>query len=138
MVLAFALTACEDTTVDAPIPQDKMQRVLLDVYILEKGLETQFKQEKRDSAAAVLYPQVFAEHAIDSSAFLQSLDAYMLRPDVLKTMHQDLLGEMTYIETVLSKRDAHSQKPRETAPKLTPQQQEALNNAKQKARKPKP
>ncbi len=150
LLSALALAGCEDNRVDAPLDQAEMQALMLDLYIVEKGLGVQYPRspETRDSVAGVLYGKTFAYHNTDTAEVLSSLRAYMQRPDVLKEMHLELLGEFSYIEARLSNRPAkrrEAQPPEAKTPAFVPmtpeeqrKQREKLKKLKQQQRKPKP
>ncbi|MEL7020016.1 MAG: DUF4296 domain-containing protein [Bacteroidota bacterium] len=85
--------SCQPQEEQFVIPPDKLVRILEDIHVAEAAL-TGLSTERKDSAAAAYYDQIFTIHQVSASDFDHDLELLKRRPKLLSqtysTLHQQM------------------------------------------------
>ena len=77
--------ACENQF-NAPISEQKLIEVLVDVHTAEALTETE-KQEVRDSMNGIYYAQIFEHHGVNKKDFDSTMSIYAHNPERFDTVY---------------------------------------------------
>jgi len=103
VMAAFLLPACEVSREQkAPLPADKMSKLLLDLHLAEAysiGLGDTVENsprrfEKNYDSLAVFYTSVLQHHGTDLKQFQESLNWYQSRPGKMDTLYLTILENL--------------------------------------------
>lgn len=98
--LLLTTSSCNDGDAkDAPIPREKMQRLLLDVNIAEvySGMtkDTLHKPgTKNADSLTAFYTDVFAHHQVTRDEFEQAMVWYKAHPDEMDSLMNGIMPEV--------------------------------------------
>ena len=86
------------------LDEKKMQEVLMDLNFAESSIEMQ--NQHSDSSKILLlkyYRQILHHHQITPQQLFNSFDYYLLHPDKMDAMYQDMINELSKKELELKK-----------------------------------
>lgn len=106
LISLFFLVSCKDQVPKGVLSENKMQKLLVDVHVLDGKISNMPLDTIRPRIDAY-YEQLFKYHQIDSTIFLNSLAFYTSRPVILKRMYEKVneelnayLKEQQYLYTI--------------------------------------
>lgn len=78
------------------LPRELVTDILTDMYLLEGYLSERqnYHPQTRDSAD-YYYAAIFDNHGISHAEFRQALDCYLLHPDEMMAIHEEILNRLT-------------------------------------------
>ncbi|MBW6498331.1 MAG: DUF4296 domain-containing protein [Bacteroidales bacterium] len=78
------------------LPRDQITDILTDMYLLEGFLSERqnYHPQTRDSVD-YYYAAIFDSHGISHADFRQALDCYLLHPDEMLAIHDEILNRLT-------------------------------------------
>ena len=79
LLLCIVFVACEDR-LNAPIPEEKLISILVDVHTAEAMTETEI-QRVRDSINPIYYAQIYEKHGVTSQDFDSTMSVYAHNPE---------------------------------------------------------
>jgi hypothetical protein len=88
----------------------KMSKILLDIQIAESystlvGRDSTHKNnEKNLDSLAVYYKEILAHHKVSQQEFSESLDWYRSHPDVLDSVYEKIIPEITKMQVQAEKK----------------------------------
>ena len=105
--MAMALASCNNFRVKAPkdlLSEDRMVEIITDVEIIEGKLL--FNNERNGSAEALkdsYYRQLFEHHNITKEQFINSINYYTQKPDMLENIMARVVDSITKEQIALPK-----------------------------------
>ena len=79
LLLCIVFVACEDR-LNAPIPEEKLISILVDVHTAEAMTETEI-QRVRDSMNPIYYAQIYEKYGVTSQDFDSTMSVYAHNPE---------------------------------------------------------
>ena len=79
LLLCIVFVACEDR-LNAPIPEEKLISILVDVHTAEAMTETEI-QRVRDSINPIYYAQIYEKYGVTSQDFDSTMSVYAHNPE---------------------------------------------------------
>ena len=79
MLFRSVFVACQDS-LNAPIPEEKLISILVDVHTAEAMTETEI-QRVRDSINPIYYAQIYEKHGVTSQDFDSTMSVYAHNPE---------------------------------------------------------
>ena len=102
LLLCIVFVACEDR-LNAPIPEEKLIAILMDVHTAEAMTESEI-QRVRDSINPIYYAQIYEKHGVTSKDFDSTMSVYAHNPERFDSIYAKV------IRTINIKRDTlHNQ-----------------------------
>ncbi|WP_316765661.1 DUF4296 domain-containing protein [Pedobacter frigiditerrae] len=107
IILCLFIYACKPGVPKDIIQPDKMEKVLIDIHIVDGYLSTLNlpSQDTSKKVAAPLYNGVYKKFEIDSALYNRSLDYYYNHPDVMKKMYDSISVKLTILKEQVTKED---------------------------------
>lgn len=88
--------------VEKPLLSDEeLIPILKDIHVAEALLTETVDRRAKDSFARLYYGQIFELHAIDSSVFNQSMNAYFTNPSGLDSLYQKVIDAIIEEKNIL-------------------------------------
>jgi hypothetical protein len=95
--ILFLFTCDANPTVNLPIDEEALVKVLCDVHVVEGALQNQ-KASEKDSLAKAYYNQIYEKHDIQEQDFVKTLEAMEKNPKLLGQIYEQVLVELDSIE----------------------------------------
>ena len=94
VLLGLACGVKEDPP-KAPLDREKFQQVLTESLLIEARTKEDLQVDKRsDDRVAGTYAEMFKKQGVSEADFKATYDAYLARPEELKSVYQDVLNEL--------------------------------------------
>jgi hypothetical protein len=84
-LLIFLNIGCEEKIIQPPVSEEKLVRIVADLYSIEGVLQGATKQEK-DSIAPVWQAQVFDNQQVTKEQYLESIEILSKNPEKLDSI----------------------------------------------------
>ncbi len=94
IIICSLLYACKPGVPDDVIQPDKMEKVLLDIHIVDGYIGAQPKPDTVKIIASSYYKGIYKKFDIDSATYTRSLNYYYNNPDVLTKMYEYVMKEL--------------------------------------------
>lgn len=99
LMVLFLQTSCFQNERPAEVlPIDSMKTLMMDLYLLEARMNMAPIPNELETTASY-YKTIFAKHKVDSLQFAKSIDYYTARPEEMAQIYQELIEEMSKLET---------------------------------------
>lgn len=107
IILCLFIYACKPGVPKDIIQPDKMEKVLVDIHIVDGYMSTLNlpNQDTSKKVVAPLYKGIYHKFDIDSALFNRSLDYYYRHPDVMKKMYDSISVKLTFLKEQVAKED---------------------------------
>lgn len=95
--LLLFLIACggKDNQPSAPLDRAKFEQVLMESLLIEARMDQGRMVDKRaDSLASAYFEAMFKKQGVTRADFRATYDAYLDRPEELKSVYQDVLNDL--------------------------------------------
>ncbi len=107
-ILAMVLFSC--TQEPQPMSMEKMSQILTELYIAESYAQylpkdsVTGKINYQEDSLKKFVASVFAENKTDETAFKQSIDWYKSRPELLDSIYQQVLTDLSIWQTKIDQK----------------------------------
>jgi len=122
ILLCWLFTGCKQGQETPPVPQEKMEQVLLDMHLAETysqglGDSTKNKFEKNYDSLSGFYTSILKHYDLSFEDFNKALEWYKKRPAMADTLYGKVLNRLNELKAKENIREAD---PAPAAPPPTP------------------
>lgn len=106
LLCAATIVSCKQEEQKPPVPKEQMQQVLIDINLAEVystmvNDSLQQIMNKNVDSLAVFYNSILNHHGITMEELQAGFAWYQKHPDVLETIYQDMIPEITTQQDLL-------------------------------------
>ena len=104
------MASCHIRTNDNHLSPAKMGRIILDIQLAESystiiGRDSIYKgNEKNLDSLARFYKEILAHHKVSQQEFSSSLDWYRTHPEMLDSVYNSIIPEITKMQAIAEKK----------------------------------
>lgn len=96
-------SSCKQGVEKPPLPEEKMQQVLLDIHLAETyslglGDSTRNRFEKNYDSLAVFYRSILKHHGLTFEAFNDALSWYRERPEAIDSLYVKVINRLSELK----------------------------------------
>ncbi len=102
LLLCIVVVACQER-LNAPIPEEKLISILVDVHTAEAMTETEI-QRVRDSINPIYYTQIYEKHGVTSKDFDSTMSVYAHNPELFDSVYSRVQRIITVKKDSLNNR----------------------------------
>lgn len=100
------LSACGKRVPSGIIKQDKMERILYDVHVVDGYVSMVYPEDSAKKVSSAYYKGIYKKFDTDSAQFTKSLTYYSKNPDELEKMYKRISAKLNAQKKYMAKRDS--------------------------------
>jgi len=103
LIVPAVLQGCRQGAEQPPVPEEKMQDILLDIHLAEAysqglGDSARNRFEKNYDSLASFYTSILKHHSLSFEAFNEALEWYKERPASIDTLYHKVLNRLNELK----------------------------------------
>lgn len=94
ILILFVTVSCQSDTIDLPIENEKLVKILADMHVAE-GLLQDETQAVKDSLSPKYYEQIFVKYGVKRADFDTTMSRLGVRPHMMEKIYEKVVEEFT-------------------------------------------
>ncbi|MCX2575143.1 DUF4296 domain-containing protein [Pedobacter sandarakinus] len=106
LIVALFCVACKPKAPDGIIEQERMEKILFDIHVVDGYLSTIYAQDSARKVASKYYRGIYKKFDTDSAGYTNSLNYYYQNPTILAEIYASITKQLASQKKAMLKADS--------------------------------